>query len=119
MRKAQESLEIGANPAFEAAHRNIVANIEIIDRIDQHFRKNQQRSAMQMSDQENEKILVAELRQHAAFAVQKETVIGITDHGQRIAGTDKPGIRPTRGIRPVTVLTIALLEFGDPRHIDR
>ena len=44
--------------------------------------KDQQRSPMQMGDQEDQEILVTELRQHAALVIREERNGGVADHGE-------------------------------------
>jgi 3'-phosphoadenosine 5'-phosphosulfate (PAPS) 3'-phosphatase len=116
VREAQEGLEIGPDAALETAHRHIVADIEVVDRIDQHLGKDQQRRPVQVGDQEDQEILVAELGQHAAVTVGEEREnFGVADHRKCIAGAHEAGIRPVARVGPETV--VAEIRFSNSMTI--
>ena len=66
VREAQEHLEVLADHALEAAHRVGVLDVEPVERFHQAVGKHQQRRFLQVRDQEQQEVLMAELGEHAA-----------------------------------------------------
>ena len=110
--KAQEGLEVGTNPSLEAAYRYLVADVEIIDGVNEQVGKNQQRSSMQMRNQKDQEILVSELRQYARLLVNEKRLGGVSDKGKGVAGADEARVGAGLGIVPEAILTITLFEIG-------
>jgi hypothetical protein len=70
--EAQEGFEIGPDAALEPADRMVVADVEVIHRIDQQVGEDEQCSPVQVGDEEDKEVLVAELGQHAPLPVDEK-----------------------------------------------
>ena len=115
MGEAQEALEAGADPALEAAHARRVGDVQALERFDQALGEHQQRCLLEVRDQEQQEVLVAELRQHAALAVGEVGRARVADHHQRVAAAQVagPGRRATGG--PEAVVAVTALEVVQMR----
>ena len=98
MGEAQEALEAGADRALEAAHARRIGmtDLQALERLDQALGEHQQRRLLEVRDQEQQEVLVAELRQHAALAVGEIGRLRIAHHHQRGRCTGSGSRAPRR-----------------------
>ena len=83
MREAQEGLEVGADPSLEAAHRFVVADVEIVDRIGQHSEKTSSAARCRWAIRKTRKYWWRNCAEHAALGIGERGQGGIADDGQR------------------------------------
>ena len=86
-----------------------------LQRLHQALGEHQQRCLLEVRDQEQQKVLVAELRQHAALAVGEEGRLRIAHHHQRVAAAQVAGVGRGAGARPEAVVAVAALEIRQMR----
>ena len=111
--KAQERLEVVADALAKAQLGAAVADVQVVDRIDELVLEDQQRRPVEMGDQEEQQKLVSELGEDAADLVAEVGGVRLAHRHQGTARADQPGIGSGVGIRPVAIVAVARLE---PRH---
>ena len=115
VREAQEAGEAVADGALEAADAVGVGNVQVLQRLGQPVAEHQQRRLLEMRDQEQQEMLVAELRQHAALGAVVEGRARVAHHHQRMAAAQVARVRRGAGVGPEAVVAVALLEVGQLR----
>ena len=112
VREAQERRIAAADRALELLDAFGVGDVQALQRIDQPVGEHQQRGLLEVRDQEQHEVLVAELRQHAAVAAAVELGSRVADHHQRMAAAQIARTRRGAGVGPEAVVAMALLEVG-------
>ena len=113
MREAQKAFEAGPDGALEAPHAVGIAHVQALERVHQPVGEHQQRGLLEMGDEEEQEMLVPELRQHTAVAAAEERAVCIAHHHQRLAVAQVAGVRRSAAGGPETVVAEALLEVGE------
>ena len=112
MGEAQKAFKARANLTLEAAHAVGVVDFKALERFNQTVGVHQQRSLLKMRNHEQQEMLMAKLRQHAAIATTVEVRLRIPDDNQGVTATQVTRIGRGTFVGPETVVAISFLKVG-------
>src|SRR5262245_36518734 len=107
VREAQEGLLQLPDRALESLDRLGVLDVQLVERVDQPVRQHDERRPVEVSDQEQQEVLVTEVSQQSRLAVDEVAVSGAADRHERLAGAQVPG---AGAVVPEAVVTASGLE---------